>query len=233
MTLDELKDYGLRRYKEIFGDKYDAKRASESLDKLLKIDKDPDSAKEAIDAIVGRTKAKLAASKNFDDMPNWILKFEDKVIDIKDGVVYVDGVPTDLRIDYNQSLRDNMKTLGDKMEEIKKVESARPKVFDGAVSAIAPATAGVTLEKTKLGPVDYSRLMNLKEYLKTAPAEVKKDYNKVITYLDGKCPETGCIEQDSEGAWRIISNRTGEYWPSHYKSEESAKAALRAYHARG
>lgn len=39
-----------------------------------------------------------------------------------------------------------------------------------------------------------------------------------------------CIEQDKEGNWRIISNKTGEYWKQKYDSEESAKNALKAYH---
>lgn len=42
---------------------------------------------------------------------------------------------------------------------------------------------------------------------------------------------TKCIEKDQEGNWRIISNKTGAYWTQKYKSEDSAKAALRAYHA--
>ena len=47
----------------------------------------------------------------------------------------------------------------------------------------------------------------------------------------GKCPKTGCIEKDNSGKWRIISNKTGKYWPAYYRSKESAEAALSAYHA--
>lgn len=53
----------------------------------------------------------------------------------------------------------------------------------------------------------------------------------VKLYSVGKCPESGCIEQDSEGNWRIISNKTGEYWKQKYHSEENARKALEAYHA--
>lgn len=42
---------------------------------------------------------------------------------------------------------------------------------------------------------------------------------------------TGVIEQDEAGNWRIISTKTGKYWPQKYKSEESAQSALRGYHA--
>lgn len=47
----------------------------------------------------------------------------------------------------------------------------------------------------------------------------------------GMCPESGCVEKDKNGKWRVISNKTGKYWPQEYKSEESAKNALSAYHA--
>jgi len=46
----------------------------------------------------------------------------------------------------------------------------------------------------------------------------------------GKCPDTGCIKQ-SDGKWRIISNKTGKLWPQKYKTRKSAEAALGAYHA--
>lgn len=47
----------------------------------------------------------------------------------------------------------------------------------------------------------------------------------------GKCPASGCIEQDTNEKWRIISNKTGKYWPAHYTSKEKAESALAAYHA--
>jgi len=47
----------------------------------------------------------------------------------------------------------------------------------------------------------------------------------------GKCPDTGCIKQ-SDGKWRIISNKTGKLWPQKYKTRKSAEGALDAYHAR-
>ena len=47
----------------------------------------------------------------------------------------------------------------------------------------------------------------------------------------GKCPPGGCIEKDKSDNWRIISNKTGKYWPQHYDSKENAEDALKAYHA--
>ena len=46
----------------------------------------------------------------------------------------------------------------------------------------------------------------------------------------GKCPPSGCIKQ-SDGSWRIISNKTGKLWPQKYKTRASAESALGAYHA--
>ena len=47
----------------------------------------------------------------------------------------------------------------------------------------------------------------------------------------GKCPKSGCIEKDGNGKWRIISNKTGKYWPQKYKTKKTAESALDAYHA--
>tara|TARA_R100000808_G_scaffold24982_1_gene60157 strand:+ start:6853 stop:7074 length:222 start_codon:yes stop_codon:yes gene_type:complete len=47
----------------------------------------------------------------------------------------------------------------------------------------------------------------------------------------GKCPESGCIDQDSKGKWRIISNKTGKFWPQTYDTKGDAEDALQAYHA--
>lgn len=54
---------------------------------------------------------------------------------------------------------------------------------------------------------------------------------KSKTFSEGKCPSTGCIQKKPNGKWGIISNKTGEFWKPDYESEESAKAALSAYHA--
>ena len=41
---------------------------------------------------------------------------------------------------------------------------------------------------------------------------------------------SGCIKKVG-GSWRVESNKTGKLWPAKYKSESSAKAGLRGYHA--
>lgn len=41
---------------------------------------------------------------------------------------------------------------------------------------------------------------------------------------------SGCVKKVGSG-WKVISNKTGKYWPANYDSEASANAALKAYHA--
>lgn len=86
---------------------------------------------------------------------------------------------------------------------------------------------GVTKRKDEL----TDQLKTVRTQLHDAPSEVKRSFNNVVEYFVGMCPESGCIEQDSEGNWRIISNKTGEYWKQKYESREKAENALKAYHA--
>ena len=57
--------------------------------------------------------------------------------------------------------------------------------------------------------------------------------NRMEGPLD-KCAKSeggsGCIKKVG-GSWRVESNKTGKLWPAKYKSESSAKAGLRGYHA--
>lgn len=46
---------------------------------------------------------------------------------------------------------------------------------------------------------------------------------------NGKCPKSGCIKKAGSD-WRVVSNKTGKLWPAKYKSRDSAKKALAAYH---
>lgn len=45
----------------------------------------------------------------------------------------------------------------------------------------------------------------------------------------GKCPKSGCVKKVGSD-YRVVSNKTGKLWPSKYKSRESAKKAIAAYH---
>ena len=46
-----------------------------------------------------------------------------------------------------------------------------------------------------------------------------------------KCPASGCVKELG-GFYRVISNKTGKLWPAKYKTEQSAKDALAAYHVK-
>lgn len=49
------------------------------------------------------------------------------------------------------------------------------------------------------------------------------------TKRKGKCPKSGCIKKVGN-SYRVVSNRIGKLWSSHYKTRESARKALAAYH---
>ena len=57
-------------------------------------------------------------------------------------------------------------------------------------------------------------------------SDIKK-LSKLLT--EGKCPKSGCTKKVGD-KWRVISNKTGKLWPSHYDTEELAKEAIEAYH---
>lgn len=47
-----------------------------------------------------------------------------------------------------------------------------------------------------------------------------------------KCGEKGCI-REVDGKWRVMSGKTGKYWPQHYDTKEDAENALKRYHGYG
>ena len=47
-----------------------------------------------------------------------------------------------------------------------------------------------------------------------------------------KAEESGVVQIKPNGSWGIISMAKGEWWDANYSSEESARSALKAYHAR-
>lgn len=57
------------------------------------------------------------------------------------------------------------------------------------------------------------------------------DREKVPEKILKKAKEDGVIQKDSDGNWRIISMKSGEYWNAKYSSREKAESALSAYHA--
>jgi len=53
----------------------------------------------------------------------------------------------------------------------------------------------------------------------------------VLRAKQGKCPEDGCVVK-RDGAWRVMSNKTGKLWPQTYESKKDAEDAIAAYHLR-
>ena len=45
----------------------------------------------------------------------------------------------------------------------------------------------------------------------------------------GRGPKSGCVKKVGSD-YRVVSNKTGKLWPAKYKSRESAKKAIAAYH---
>ncbi len=58
---------------------------------------------------------------------------------------------------------------------------------------------------------------------------MKEKSGKKSDGKSGKCPKSGCVKKVGND-WRVISNKTGKLWPAKYKSRDSAKKALAAYH---
>ena len=64
------------------------------------------------------------------------------------------------------------------------------------------------------------RILKIGDVMATGKASGKKK---------GECPKSGCIKKVGSN-WRVVSNKTGKLWPAKYKSRDSAKKALAAYH---
>lgn len=50
-----------------------------------------------------------------------------------------------------------------------------------------------------------------------------------VASKSGRCPSSGCIKKVGSD-WRVVSNKTGKLWSAKYRSRDSAKKALAAYH---
>jgi hypothetical protein len=84
---------------------------------------------------------------------------------------------------------------------------------------------------------DYKRLGKVEDRLKRKEKRYEEKFGKSPYSMQGpldKCAKSeggsGCIKKVG-GSWRVESNKTGKLWPAKYKSESSAKAGLRGYHA--
>lgn len=133
----------------------------------------------------------------------------------------------ELCINYGYDPLDHNNKLGIDMQNWNK----KTMEFDGMMGA---SQMGVDLGDTTFRMIPESTkssLLEIRKRLLGGPRTTKEAFNIVLNYFAGLCPAEGCVQQDAEGNWRIISNRTGEYWKQKYQSRESAENALKAYHA--
>lgn len=88
------------------------------------------------------------------------------------------------------------------------------------------AQGGLMMQETKFHEIDeiLNRILQSSE---TNPKVIKK-HGEPNESANSK--ETDMIRKEGDH-WRIISNKTGKFWPQKYKTAESAHAALSAYHA--
>ena len=84
---------------------------------------------------------------------------------------------------------------------------------------------------------DYKKLGKVEDRLSKKEEKYKEKFGESPYSMEGpldKCAKSeggsGCIKKVG-GSWRVESNKTGKLWPAKYKSESSAKAGLRGYHA--
>lgn len=140
----------------------------------------------------------------------------------------------------------------DKEKTEKKNEKLKSKKFSrlGEVSKRA-ARKGVIAGKKFVRDFDRSDYNNLKssyDALTNTPGQNKDENNqeskldtlkkkifsgreKVSKELLKEAKKSGVIQKDSNGNWRIISIKAGEFWDAKYETREKAEAALAAYHA--
>jgi len=60
----------------------------------------------------------------------------------------------------------------------------------------------------------------------------KKSASIVLAGEDDMCGKKGCIRKVGD-SWRIMSGKTGKYWPQHYKDKATAQKVLKRYHGWG
>ena len=60
--------------------------------------------------------------------------------------------------------------------------------------------------------------------------ELLKAARDLVGGKDDACGEKGCIRSVG-GEWKVMSGKTGKYWPASYPTKKDAEDALDAWHA--
>ncbi len=178
--------------------------------------------------------------KNGKKLKNKINKLSDKHKGLYDSVIEGYGQNEYTSGNYDK----DYKKLGKVEDRLKRKEKRYEEKFNK--SPYAPNMEGplneglismknkkprIEVEVTKTPKKKYLQLTKTKRLL--TPKEVKDLRPNMEGPLD-KCAKSeggnGCIKKVG-GSCRVESNKTGKLWPAKYKSESSAKAGLRGYHA--
>lgn len=131
--------------------------------------------------------------------------------------------------------------------QIKRIKEKEEK--EKSFSKLGDATRRVTKKLVKSGvksgkkyinnfnKTDYDNVKKVADVV--VPEDKKKKVENTKTKVREKvskenlkkAKESGVIQKDPNGNWRIISMKSGEYWDPKYTSKENAESALAAYHA--
>ena len=143
MNKEEFVKYVQDSFKKIFGAEYNDERATAAAYNFLVMAKDNiDNAKQAADAVISRTEAKLKASgKYFDKFPAWAIKIDGKEVSVDEtGKVVVDGKDQPWKVDMRDSftkvieeIRNKLKSKGDIKGVMKTFSDIKEQLFDAPV----------------------------------------------------------------------------------------------------
>lgn len=102
--------------------------------------------------------------------------------------------------------------------------------FDEGMLAHEPASeVNEVFIRSLLGSVQSARWRVLNGSVDLE--EVRSLVDATRSVLRGECPPEGCIVKH-KGAWRVISDETGELWPQTFETKERATDAIATYQSR-
>jgi hypothetical protein len=200
---DSAFKYGYAKLQQVHGANYDESIAKKCLEGLK--EKYPDNPMVVVGALkYGSKKNKEENSRKIINMR--VQRKENSVPGIKLWMqIYPDGSHSESYI------------VVDEMSE-------SAKILDVYVSPSEPQfdnsfTVGEVIDSIDFSGVSQSRTQNKRQREKVDPETLQLAKDK------------GVVQLKPNGSWGIISIKAGEWWDANYQSEDSAKAALKAYHA--
>jgi hypothetical protein len=200
-------DYGYAKLKQVFGDKFDKKIADATLNGLK--EKYPENPMVVVGALkYGRhsdeDKNSRAVNSRVTDIAS---KYVGKLNNSNFREVFK-SIASDFGFS-NASIPSHIETLADFM-------------WYGGFDESIPDDVFMAME---LLCDYYGSDVNLN-------SRQSDDRQKVDPKTLELAKSDGVVQKKPNGKWGIISIKSGEWWTADYQSEESAKNALKAYHAR-